>query len=1358
MSFFNGFLRIVILALCIGFFFPAFGGFFVGNGSPYSDIEPPVITCPPNIVQHISNAPHLGNVMINEILINAPGSTSPPDCDGSNGGGCAGIIGEFVELYGPPGMNIGCYVLTDGDFALTIPAGTIIPDDGIFVIGSNNENHINVDLNIATCGCAVGGVNGTDQNVILAFTNTNDALGLYDPPGNLVDGVYWGDGVGGANNNGMIPDVGDCNPVNPGTNQFTDATLLDAEGYANMPAIPVRLQRMPDGLGMWNTNTAIDWVEAVSSMGSMNDDPQVFTYICEAYVLTGLAEASDNITDPVPAFGIRSDELPLNDPFPEGVTTILWTATDEAGNTSTCEQTITVVDDVNPEVECPGNDAQPGDPEENAPLVTINDEPDSENTGPDGSRGTFLRETDLDQCYYTANNSEFDPVIVWDNCPDWIYWNDMNMGASLDGEQFPTGQTIVVWTVEDAAGYNSTCTVEITVVDNQSPDLVCQVAQVRNTIPGQCNYVAIDEEFDPIEVWDNCNMISLTNDYNNTETLAGETFGPGEYVITWTVTDVFNNTTTCQDSITIIDEENPIISCPDTLYTQCTIQNIPPYGTYGEFVLAGGIATDNCIIDSLSFVLINETSDGENCPEVFIRTYEIKDIYGNDATCEHILLVEDSISPQLTCPGPIYVECSVDEVSPYADLASFVEAGGTAVDNCGIDNESFTWMGDESDNLSCPETVTRTYQIADLCGNTTICLQNIVIDDDIPPTINCPDSITVPAGVDSCLAFVSIPLPVTDDNCEVDSLVNDFNNGPDATGYYPLGNTTVIWTVTDLCGNSASCEMTVTVVDNQDPVVVCVEDQTRSTDPDECTYTVIGDEFNPVSVYDNCEIGSLINNINGTITLAGEVFPVGETIITWTLTDESANTGECVHSVTVADDVYPVVICPEDMLNVPTDAGLCSSSIVPDLPVATDNCTDPVTDIVGIRSDGLALDDPYPVGITTIVWTISDEGGNEVTCDTINIEVLDQEPPYIECPGDLYQATEPGVCETEVDIDLPEVSDNCNIKGYSNDHNGTNDASGVYGIGTTMVSYTIEDMNGNLNDCNFDVNIESPILANEDSAWIFQAFPVEIFVLANDIDCENEIDQSSLSIISEPLHGGYAVDHSVGSITYLPLIGYSGYDHLTYKICDKQEYCSSVEVTIYMEPSNIKPRASNIFDTISMNSTIIINISDYVYDPDGNNIGIDLICAEPVHGTIDVDHETLIITYTPFEDFTGNDSFCYSICDDGFPVLCDSANVFLEILPRKNLLFYNTLTPNGDGKNDKFIIGNIIEFPENELVIFNQWGDEMASYVNYNNWSVAWDCRNKDGKIVPYGTYYYILKLKHLDRVYKGWIYVHGSY
>ena len=184
----------------------------------------------------------------------------------------------------------------------------------------------------------------------------------------------------------------------------------------------------------------------------------------------------------------------------------------------------------------------------------------------------------------------------------------------------------------------------------------------------------------------------------------------------------------------------------------------------------------------------------------------------------------------------------------------------------------------------------------------------------------------------------------------------------------------------------------------------------------------------------------------------------------------------------------------------------------------------------------------------------------------------------------------------------------------------------------------------------------------------------------------------------------------------------------------------------------------DIFDTLDMNKEISICISDHIFDPDGNDISLQTIFAGPDHGTIEVDYETMVILYTPFEGYTGYDSFCYGVCDDGSPVLCDSAYVYLEVLPETALIFYNTLTPNGDGKNDLFIIGNINEFPENDLVIVNQWGDEMASYNGYNNFSNVWDCRNKDGMIVPYGTYYYVLTLRNKDKVYRGWIYVHGSY
>ncbi|MDX1937990.1 MAG: lamin tail domain-containing protein, partial [Flavihumibacter sp.] len=53
--------------------------------------------------------------------------------------GC-GVTSEFVELYnfGPGPINIGCYVLTDGDFAVTIPANTILQPGQFYVIAGQN--------------------------------------------------------------------------------------------------------------------------------------------------------------------------------------------------------------------------------------------------------------------------------------------------------------------------------------------------------------------------------------------------------------------------------------------------------------------------------------------------------------------------------------------------------------------------------------------------------------------------------------------------------------------------------------------------------------------------------------------------------------------------------------------------------------------------------------------------------------------------------------------------------------------------------------------------------------------------------------------------------------------------------------------------------------------------------------------------------------------------------------------------------------------------------------------------------------------------------------------------------------------
>ena len=70
------------------------------------------------------------------------------------------------------------------------------------------------------------------------------------------------------------------------------------------------------------------------------------------------------------------------------------------------------------------------------------------------------------------------------------------------------------------------------------------------------------------------------------------------------------------------------------------------------------------------------------------------------------------------------------------------------------------------------------------------------------------------------------------------------------------------------------------------------------------------------------------------------------------------------------------------------------------------------------------------------------------------------------------------------------------------------------------------------------------------------------------------------------------------------------------------------------------------------------------------------------------------------------------------------------------------ITPNGDGLNDRFIFedleNNPAAFPDNELVIFNRWGDIVYTAKPYNN---DWEGTNTTGNNVPEGTYYYVFKL-----------------
>ena len=246
------------------------------------------------------------------------------------------------------------------------------------------------------------------------------------------------------------------------------------------------------------------------------------------------------------------------------------------------------------------------------------------------------------------------------------------------------------------------------------------------------------------------------------------------------------------------------------------------YTTLAQFTAAGGTASDNCGLVVGSFTLVSQTATGL-CPRTVTRTYSIADSCGNVSSCAQNFTVDDNTPPAITCPAGTTVECFGNLPAAYTTLAQFTAAGGTASDNCGLVVGSFTLVSQTATGL-CPRTVTRTYSIADSCGNVSSCAQNFTVDDNTPPAITCPAGATVecfgnlPAAYTTLAQFTAAG-GTASDNCGL--VVGSFTLvSQTATGLCPR-TVTRTYSIADSCGNVSSCAQNFTVDDNTPPAITC---------------------------------------------------------------------------------------------------------------------------------------------------------------------------------------------------------------------------------------------------------------------------------------------------------------------------------------------------------------------------------------------------------------------------------------------------------------------------------------------------------------------------------------------------------
>lgn len=175
------------------------------------------------------------------------------------------------------------------------------------------------------------------------------------------------------------------------------------------------------------------------------------------------------------------------------------------------------------------------------------------------------------------------------------------------------------------------------------------------------------------------------------------------------------------------------------------------------------------------------------------------------------------------------------------------------------------------------------------------------------------------------------------------------------------------------------------------------------------------------------------------------------------------------------------------------------------------------------------------------------------------------------------------------------------------------------------------------------------------------------------------------------------------------------------------------------------PVASDDVVQVGLNRATVI--SPLKNDNSGNssfNLASIVIVNPPSHGTVSIGGDGTI-TYTPNSGYSGPDSFTYQVKDlNGYST--NVAKVTINVSAVTPLKIPTLFTPNGDGRNDTFVIIGLDQVIQNKLSIVNRWGNEVFHATGYqNNW---------DGNGLNEGTYYYVLQVQ--DSVGGDWIVYKG--
>lgn len=599
------------------------------------------------------------------------------------------------------------------------------------------------------------------------------------------------------------------------------------------------------------------------------------------------------------SFTVASTKSP-GDSFPLGTTTVSYTATDASGNIKTCSFNVVVNDVTAPViVSCPADIiavantsctasvtwTEPVFTDNCAIVITKSHSPGSAfalgqtvvtytATDASGNRSTCsFKVTVTDTSAPVLQNCPTDLSVTMDGgtCSKAVTWtpptatDNCTVGLTSNfppGYAFPEGTSKVFYTASDGSGNTSTCSFNVTVKDSTSPTMSNCPANIEVNASSTC---VANVTWTPPTFSDNCGGVTVVSSHN-----PNSIFSKGTTIVTYRATDASGNSVTCSFNVTVVDGTKPVFANCPTAITGSTVD-----GCSAVVSWTPPVATDNC------GVIVSSTHQpgGTFAIGTTRVTYTAVDAAGNQSACSFDVIVLDGAKPVFTsCPSDVRLLAAMSSCSANASWSAPI------VTDCSAFELTSTHLPGSEFPIGSTQVI---YTATDAKGNKSACTFHVIVEDKTAPAFNnCPADITIDART-SCDAIATWTAPAASDNCGISSINSSHQSGD----VFPVGITAVTYTATDVRGNVSKCEFNIIVKNKNAPIIAGC--------PSDVVLKVID-----VDVATASWIAPTASVVCGEVVLEsshspGDVFPVGETTVTYTANDDAGNQSVCSFKVRV---------------------------------------------------------------------------------------------------------------------------------------------------------------------------------------------------------------------------------------------------------------------------------------------------------------------------------------------------------------------------------------------------------------------------------------------------------------------------